>query len=91
MSQVRILPGVPFFCTGTDVIRWILRLLLTMLAARLLLLATRRARSVRPQPDATQSFHPGAGRSREKSPRLDSLTPHPIDDADYDELPRSSR
>jgi hypothetical protein len=72
------------------VIRWIFRLLLTLLAARLLLLATRRARLPRSQPGGTQSFHPGSGRGREKSPRVDSLTPHPIDDADYEEVPRSS-
>jgi hypothetical protein len=75
---------------GTDVIRWIFQLLLTLLAARLMLLATRRARSAPSQRDGTQSFHPGSGGSREKSPRLESLTTHPIDDADYEEIPRSS-
>ena len=74
---------------GTDVIRWIFRLLLTMLAARLRLLATRRAAAPAPR-GGTQSFHPGLGGSREKTPRLESQTNHPIDDADYEELPRSS-
>ena len=70
--------------------RWIFRLLLTLLAARLLLVATRRARSAGSQGDKTPSFHPGLGGRREKAPRLDPLTTYPIDDADYEELPRSS-
>jgi hypothetical protein len=72
------------------VIRWIFRLLLTLLAARLLLVATRRVRATRSQPGEKPSFDPGVGPSREKSPRLDDLTTHPIDDADFEELPRSS-
>jgi len=65
-------------------------MLLTMLAARLVLHATRRARQPRPEREGTQSFHPGAGAGGEKSPRPESLSPHPIEDADYEELPRST-
>jgi hypothetical protein len=75
---------------GTDVIRWIFRLLLTLFAARLLLVATQRARAPRPPRGETPPFHPGLEGRREKTPHLDSLTTHPIDDADYEELPRSS-
>ena len=90
MSQVRILPGVPFIAQGLDVFRWILRLLLTFLATRLLLIATGQARSGRVKPAGTQSFHPGGGGQREKTPQPEALSPHPIEDADYEELPRSS-
>ncbi len=69
--------------------RWLFRLILTMLAARLLFLAVRRTRERGPAPE-TQSFHPGGTTDRAKSPRPEALTPHPIDDADYEELPRSS-
>lgn len=68
-------------------IRWILRLVLTLIAARLLLLATRRFRV---REGAARSFDPGLTSGREKTPRVEPLSPHPIEDAEYEELPRSS-
>ena len=68
-------------------IRWILRFVLTLIAARLLFMVTRRFRA---GGTAAQSFDPGLKSGRAKSPRMESLSPHPIEDAEYEELPRSS-
>jgi len=65
-------------------IRWILRLVLTLIAARLVVMARGRFRPPAP------SFDPGLSPRRAKSPRADALSPHPIEDAEYEELPRSS-
>jgi hypothetical protein len=71
------------------VIPWILRFLLTLLAGRLVLIGTQRVRGGQRRPTETQSFHPGQTTNRAKSPQPEPLTPHPIEDADYEELPRS--
>lgn len=68
-------------------IRWIFRLVLTLIAARLLFLATRRFRV---PASSTRSFDPGLEAGRAKSPRVEPLSPHPIEDAEYEELPLSS-
>ena len=68
-------------------IRWILRLVLTLIAARLLFMATRRFRVAA---NRARSFDPGPALGRAKSPRAEPLSPHPIEDAEYEELPRSS-
>jgi hypothetical protein len=70
------------------VIRWLFRLVLTLLAARVWMSLSQGSRG-RFQPP-TQPFHPGGGSTRAKTPGVEALSPHPIEDADYEELPRSS-
>jgi hypothetical protein len=71
------------------VLRWLFRLVLTLLAARLLLVATRRARASKRTVPGAQPFDPRTGADREKTPRPEGWTSPPIADADYEDLPRS--
>jgi hypothetical protein len=72
--------------------RWLLRILLAVLAWRLLKTAiqpsSRRPSGPRIDPEDESARVKSRGRAR---PDLDGLTPHPIEDAEFEELPRGDR